>query len=217
MENVEEETEAAIAQEMKDEMETMTIPEDHSKSQHPEVIDLTDKKELSGLAKQQRERESFLQQQRDIMAPHNALAATDGIFPLYYRNSINFNALPVVSNVTHVTFLHISAPFTSRYPHSVRPLARALSSPLVNLSSNGTPQESHNPQKRSVFTTGVVYDSLMLKHQCTCGNNSNHPEHGGRLQSIWARFQETGLLGRCEVSLYLLTLTLYFIVEASII
>ena len=49
------------------------------------------------------------------------------------------------------------------------------------------------------FLTGVVYDSLMLKHQCMCGNNGHHPEHGGRLQSIWARLQETGLLGRCEV------------------
>lgn len=39
----------------------------------------------------------------------------------------------------------------------------------------------------------------MLKHQCMCGNNGHHPEHGGRLQSIWARLQETGLLGRCEV------------------
>ncbi|KAG1678324.1 Histone deacetylase 4 [Nymphon striatum] len=168
VENLEEETEAAIAQEMKDEMETMTIPEEHSKSQQPEVIDLTDKKEMSGLAKQQRVLESFLQQQRDIMAPHNALAHTE--VPSY----------------------------TARYPHTARPLARAYSSPAVKLLLTGSPQESSNSQKISSFTTGVVYDSLMLKHQCTCGNNSNHPEHGGRLQSIWARFQETGLLGRCE-------------------
>lgn len=50
-----------------------------------------------------------------------------------------------------------------------------------------------------ILVLGVVYDSLMLKHQCMCGNNGHHPEHGGRLQSIWARLQETGLLGRCEV------------------
>ncbi|XP_017586226.1 PREDICTED: histone deacetylase 7 [Corvus brachyrhynchos] len=24
---------------------------------------------------------------------------------------------------------------------------------------------------------GLVYDSVMLKHQCSCGDNSNHPEH----------------------------------------
>lgn len=49
-------------------------------------------------------------------------------------------------------------------------------------------------------TTGLAYDSLMLKHQCICGDYSSHPEHGGRLQSIWARLQETGLAARCEVS-----------------
>ncbi|RLV62949.1 hypothetical protein DV515_00018780, partial [Chloebia gouldiae] len=38
----------------------------------------------------------------------------------------------------------------------------------------------------------------MLKHQCTCGNTTIHPEHAGRIQSIWSRLQETGLLGKCE-------------------
>ncbi|NWH54972.1 HDAC5 deacetylase, partial [Fregata magnificens] len=45
---------------------------------------------------------------------------------------------------------------------------------------------------------GVVYDTFMLKHQCTCGNTNIHPEHAGRIQSIWSRLQETGLLGKCE-------------------
>uniref|UniRef100_A0A8C5DUI1 histone deacetylase n=1 Tax=Gouania willdenowi TaxID=441366 RepID=A0A8C5DUI1_GOUWI len=44
----------------------------------------------------------------------------------------------------------------------------------------------------------LVYDSLMLKHQCVCGNAHIHPEHAGRVQSIWSRLQETGLLSRCE-------------------
>jgi hypothetical protein len=30
-----------------------------------------------------------------------------------------------------------------------------------------------------------------------CGNNNAHPEHAGRLQSIWARLQETGIVQRC--------------------
>lgn len=38
----------------------------------------------------------------------------------------------------------------------------------------------------------------MLKHACICGNNSSHPEHGGRLQSVWARLVETGLVQRCD-------------------
>ncbi|MBN3298014.1 HDAC9 deacetylase, partial [Amia calva] len=46
--------------------------------------------------------------------------------------------------------------------------------------------------------TGVAYDAVMLKHQCTCGNYSDHPEHGGRIQSIWSRLQESGLISQCE-------------------
>uniref|UniRef100_A0A673ZZW7 histone deacetylase n=1 Tax=Salmo trutta TaxID=8032 RepID=A0A673ZZW7_SALTR len=36
------------------------------------------------------------------------------------------------------------------------------------------------------------------KHQCMCGNTNTHPEHAGRIQSIWSRLQETGLRGKCE-------------------
>ncbi|GBN95957.1 Histone deacetylase 4 [Araneus ventricosus] len=86
--------------------------------------------------------------------------------------------------------------FMTRH-HMGRPLSRTLSSPLVALSPIGSPQETQVPIAHT-FTTGVVYDSLMLKHQCICGNNGHHPEHGGRLQSIWARLQETGLINRCE-------------------
>lgn len=48
---------------------------------------------------------------------------------------------------------------------------------------------------------GLVYDSLMQKHQCMCGNTNSHPEHAGRIQSIWSRLQETGLRAQCEVGL----------------
>ncbi|XP_046841297.1 histone deacetylase 4-like isoform X2 [Xenia sp. Carnegie-2017] len=68
-----------------------------------------------------------------------------------------------------------------------RPLSRAHSSPIVvsRIAGQGA-------------STGLVYDTLMLKHQCTCGDVSSHPEHPGRLQSIWARLQETGVVSRCE-------------------
>lgn len=46
--------------------------------------------------------------------------------------------------------------------------------------------------------TGLVYDTMMLKHNCCCG--SSHPEHPGRLQSIWARLHETGIVQQCTVS-----------------
>ncbi|XP_029015184.1 histone deacetylase 5 isoform X4 [Betta splendens] len=75
--------------------------------------------------------------------------------------------------------------FQLSLPH--RPLGRAQSSPAATV----------NPIKH-LFTTGLVYDSLMLKHQCVCGNAHIHPEHAGRVQSIWSRLQETGLLSRCE-------------------
>jgi len=45
--------------------------------------------------------------------------------------------------------------------------------------------------------TGFVYDTMMLKHQCSCGGS--HPEHPGRLQSIWARLYEMGIVQRCQV------------------
>ncbi|GAU99331.1 hypothetical protein RvY_10352 [Ramazzottius varieornatus] len=77
--------------------------------------------------------------------------------------------------------------------HSPRPLARAFSSPLV---LNAITRQATPP--RPGCATGIVYDSVMLKHQCICGDNSLHPEHSGRLQSIFARLQETGLLNRCE-------------------
>lgn len=50
-----------------------------------------------------------------------------------------------------------------------------------------------------VCPLGLAYDAQMQKHQCTCGDNSRHPEHAGRVQSIWSRLQERGLRAQCEV------------------
>uniref|UniRef100_A0A8C9ETD5 Histone deacetylase n=1 Tax=Pavo cristatus TaxID=9049 RepID=A0A8C9ETD5_PAVCR len=75
-----------------------------------------------------------------------------------------------------------------------RPLSRAQSSPA----SATFPMSVQEPPTKPRFTTGLVYDTLMLKHQCTCGNTNSHPEHAGRIQSIWSRLQETGLRGKCE-------------------
>ncbi|XP_064895575.1 histone deacetylase 5 isoform X3 [Columba livia] len=77
-------------------------------------------------------------------------------------------------------------------PHPA--LARTQSSPA---SAAVKPPAPDGPPQH-LFTTGVVYDTFMLKHQCTCGNTNIHPEHAGRIQSIWSRLQETGLLGKCE-------------------
>uniref|UniRef100_A0A452SRV3 Histone deacetylase n=1 Tax=Ursus americanus TaxID=9643 RepID=A0A452SRV3_URSAM len=90
---------------------------------------------------------------------------------------------------------------------SHRPLSRAQSSPAAP-ASLPTPEpasqarvlpSSETPARTLPFTTGLVYDSVMLKHQCSCGDNSRHPEHAGRIQSIWSRLQERGLRSQCEV------------------
>ncbi|XP_052126046.1 histone deacetylase 4 isoform X7 [Frankliniella occidentalis] len=144
--------------------------------ENAEVIDLTERRsEDHELTKQQRE---FLQQQRDLRMRHT-LQISEG------------------------------SAFTPR-SHVARPLSRALSSPLVALgttdgagsiplgvSSAGTaPKVSSSGVHR--LTTGLAYDNTMLKHACTCGDNSSHPEHSGRLHSVWARLLETGLVQRCD-------------------
>ncbi|KAM9486358.1 histone deacetylase 4 isoform 1-T1 [Clarias gariepinus] len=75
-----------------------------------------------------------------------------------------------------------------------RPLSRAQSSPA----SASFPIVVQEPPAKPRFTTGLVYDTLMQKHQCMCGNTNTHPEHAGRIQSIWSRLQETGLRSKCE-------------------
>ncbi|XP_011874063.1 PREDICTED: histone deacetylase 4 isoform X3 [Vollenhovia emeryi] len=142
-------------------------------SEESEVIDLTGKKdhpEESEISKQQRDREQFLQQQRDLMMRHTSQTN---------------------DSTTYVGGLSRT--------QSARPLSRALSSPLVHLGPQGSGSDifmrssSHRP------TTGLAYDQLMLKHACVCGDTvRSHPEHGGRLQSVWARLSETGLLQRCD-------------------
>ncbi|XP_021081157.1 histone deacetylase 7 isoform X3 [Mesocricetus auratus] len=81
-----------------------------------------------------------------------------------------------------------------------RPLSRTQSSPAapVSLLSPEPTCQTQVLTSSETPTTGLVYDSVMLKHQCSCGDNSKHPEHAGRIQSIWSRLQERGLRSRCE-------------------
>ncbi|XP_066469943.1 histone deacetylase 7 isoform X2 [Tiliqua scincoides] len=97
-------------------------------------------------------------------------------------------------------------PLISAARGSHRPLTRAQSSPAAapaslptqDSSSKAIPSPVQEQSSKPCFTTGIVYDSVMLKHQCSCGDNSNHPEHAGRIQSIWSRLQERGLRSQCE-------------------
>ncbi|ERE85046.1 histone deacetylase 7-like isoform 1 [Cricetulus griseus] len=81
-----------------------------------------------------------------------------------------------------------------------RPLSRTQSSPAapVSLLSPEPTCQTQVLTSSETPATGLVYDSVMLKHQCSCGDNSKHPEHAGRIQSIWSRLQERGLRSRCE-------------------
>ncbi|CAJ1051609.1 histone deacetylase 7-like isoform X1 [Xyrichtys novacula] len=91
------------------------------------------------------------------------------------------------------------------WPH--QPLARTQSSP-ASTSLSPTPHpppavpslslSSPSTDVKLRYTTGLVYDAQMQKHQCTCGDNSRHPEHAGRVQSIWSRLLERGLRNQCE-------------------
>lgn len=117
--------------------------------------------------------------------------------------------------------MSVDDPFLMR--NLSRPLSRTLSSPLVplgqpNLSGIRDTGQSLSldnppvnaavnltlPHRRQIIenehkiTTGLAFDNTMLKHSCICGNNSSHPEHSGRLQSVWARLGETGLANRCD-------------------
>ncbi|KAL8560904.1 hypothetical protein ACOMHN_035844 [Nucella lapillus] len=166
MENVDEETESRLAQEMKEsreeeamdnkEPETKDLPAD---SPPKELKEEESQMEEGGVAteleKQQRDRQTFLSQQRDII-----------------------KARP--------------------RPSHHRPLSRTQSSPLVTFSVPPQKSSAETGPVSYTFTTGLAYDSLMLKHQCSCHNNDNHLEHAGRIQSIWERLNDVGLVSRCE-------------------
>ncbi|XP_037619695.1 histone deacetylase 7-like isoform X3 [Sebastes umbrosus] len=92
------------------------------------------------------------------------------------------------------------------WPH--QPLVRTQSSPASTSLHPPPPHSATTIPSLSLsipaadvqlrFTTGLVYDAQMQKHQCTCGDNSRHPEHAGRVQSIWSRLHERGLRSQCE-------------------
>lgn len=46
----------------------------------------------------------------------------------------------------------------------------------------------------------MAYDTVMLKHECLCGNNSMHPENPDRLHAILSRLHDKRLISQCEVS-----------------
>ncbi|KAK1902231.1 Histone deacetylase 7 [Dissostichus eleginoides] len=74
------------------------------------------------------------------------------------------------------------------HPHTAIP-SLSLSSPAAEAQLRFTTGEERFPH---------FFKTNMQKHQCTCGDNSRHPEHAGRVQSIWSRLNETGFRSQCE-------------------
>ena len=86
------------------------------------------------------------------------------------------------------------------------------SSPSLKKSNNNkltnshqiTPMEcnavsSEDRERVYRYTTGIAYDKIMLKHECTCKNLSNHLETPDRIKSIWSRFKSKDLDEECEI------------------
>nr|QDF21426.1 histone deacetylase 4 isoform X7 [Brachionus koreanus] len=49
------------------------------------------------------------------------------------------------------------------------------------------------------YTTGLVYDTLMLRHECTCKNTVVHLERPDRIRAIWNRIKSAELQQECEL------------------
>ncbi|XP_068171102.1 histone deacetylase 7-like isoform X2 [Antennarius striatus] len=130
--------------------------------------------------------ESSASSQESLIEPSLALSQRQGILkPVLQMDPPGAPALtwphqPLIR--TKSSPASTSLPSVPHPPTTIPSLS--LSSPLANV------------QLR--FTTGLVYDAQMQKHQCTCGDNSRHPEHAGRVQSIWSRLHERGLRSQCE-------------------
>nr|XP_061841670.1 histone deacetylase 7-like isoform X1 [Nerophis lumbriciformis] len=117
------------------------------------------------------------------------------------RESLIESSHPVGQRqVAHRPGLHMDSPNVPVLMWSHLPLVRTQSSPastsLPAPVSLSLPSPAADVQLR--FTTGLVYDAQMQKHQCTCGDHSCHPEHPGRVHSIWSRLHERGLRSQCE-------------------
>ncbi|XP_063707572.1 histone deacetylase 4-like isoform X2 [Culicoides brevitarsis] len=153
--------------------------------------------------------QEYLQQQREILI-HNSIAAqmqcaNSEDLSKYHRTPHHIRPLSrTLSSPLVVTSQQL--PSLSSQSHSIGDTSQSSSEhlpPPVNLSisENKSPELSSLSYSSSLSikpTTGLAFDSSMLKHACVCGDNSSHPEHSGRLQSVWARLMETGLALRCD-------------------
>lgn len=183
-----------------------------------EVIDLTDKKQPPRTvitnavitntsqslppANDDRVRNEYLQKQREILLRQTMGASIEDPYtrtPLLRPLSRTLSSPLVHPGHPGITSgIVTSGSASSLHSDTGQMILNSETlSPPVNLSmSHHRIYENGSPNGK--LKTGLAFDSVMLKHTCQCGDNSIHPEHSGRLQSIWARLVETHLASRCD-------------------
>ncbi|CRK87517.1 CLUMA_CG001318, isoform A [Clunio marinus] len=190
-----------------------------------EVIDLTDKKQpprtvitnsvITSTSQSiphtadERVRSEYLQKQREILLRQTMQLPSGGSIEDPYTRTPLLRPLSrtLSSPLVHVghpgltTGIVTSGSATSLHSDTGQQQIILNNSdslpPPVNLSMNHH-RIYENGSPLNGIKTGLAFDSMMLKHACVCGDNSSHPEHSGRLQSIWARLVETNLASRCD-------------------
>ncbi|KAL9879206.1 histone deacetylase 4 isoform 2-T10 [Glossina fuscipes fuscipes] len=157
----------------------------------------------------------YLQQQRELLYMQSLQmddAVARGLIrplsrtlssPLVHLGPHGLSQIPDTGQATHVP--HAGPIVTSSSADHIPPVNLTLphGRQLIDLSmaAHGTQRSTGDALGTLAghkITTGLAYDNLMLKHACICGNNAIHPEHSGRLQSVWARLNETDLAKRCH-------------------
>jgi hypothetical protein len=94
-----------------------------------------------------------------------------------------------------------SEPFLLNPHESLALTAECDSSTLTNrkLSNKNSIDIAMQCDRSYRYTTGIVYDARMIKHECTCKNSNNHIETPDRLKAIYQRLKRKNLLDDCEV------------------
>ncbi|XP_023175192.1 histone deacetylase 4 isoform X2 [Drosophila hydei] len=152
--------------------------------------------------------QEYLQQQRELLYLHEEELAKDLMCPL--SRTLSSPLVPghglsqIPDTGQHPTPIATSSsadhipPVNLTLPHKRQVFGNVYAAQLrQQQQQQQATVESGLPTHKKI-TTGLAYDPLMLKHSCICGDNSPHPEHSGRLQSVWARLNETDLVKRCD-------------------
>lgn len=175
---------------------------------------------------QQQQHVEFMQQrERELALMRHSMQL--GMLEDQYQRAAAAGMLRPLSRTSSSPLVHLGAPASSNHPMTtalsdtgqddipppvnltVQNRSRSMLSytnegltspgPLqLTTSSSASAIPIRLVQQSGKPTTGLAFDSLMLKHTCVCGDNAAHPEHSGRLQSVWARLVETGLASRCD-------------------